>query len=548
MVTKFSIFILVVLLRLCSFGFVASREIHNFGINLNSSASGIEFPQHPSFNSVTASGNSDCSYGTSKKSATTHVIIQEENNSDEKEDEDLMVSENQPREAVKFHLRHRSAGQNIEAKDSIFESTTRDLGRIQTLHTRIVEKKNQNFISRQTKNSEKPTQSSSFEFSGKLMATLESGVSHGSGEYFMDVFVGTPPKHFSLILDTGSDLNWIQSVPCYDCFEQNGPHYDPKDSLSFKNISCHDPRCHLVSSPDPPQPCKSENQTCPYYYWYGDSSNTTGDFALETFTVNLTTPSGDSEIKKVENVMFGCGYWNRGLFHGAAGLLGLGRGPLSFSSQLQSLYGHSFSYCLVNRNSNSSVSSKLIFGEDKELLKHPNLNFTSLVGGKDNHLETFYYVQIKSVIVGGEVLNIPEVTWNLSTEGVGGTIIDSGTTLSYFAEPAYEIIKQAFVNKVKHYPILEDFPILKPCYNVSGVEKLELPSFGIVFGDGAVWNFPVENYFIKLEPEDIVCLAMLGTPHSAMSIIGNYQQQNFHMLYDTKRSRLGFAPTRCADA
>ncbi|XP_009622711.1 aspartyl protease family protein 2-like [Nicotiana tomentosiformis] len=548
MVTKFSIFILVVLLRLFSFGSVASREIHNSGINLNSSASGIEFPQHPSFNSVTASGNSDCSYGTSKKSTTTHVITQEENRSDEKEDEDLMVSKNQPREAVKFHLRHRSAGQNIEAKDSIFESTTRDLGRIQTLHTRIVEKKNQNSISRQTKNSEKPTQSSSFEFSGKLMATLESGVSHGSGEYFMDVFVGTPPKHFSLILDTGSDLNWIQSVPCYDCFEQNGPHYDPKDSISFKNISCHDPRCHLVSSPDPPQPCKSENQTCPYYYWYGDSSNTTGDFALETFTVNLTTPSGDSEIKKVENVMFGCGHWNRGLFHGAAGLLGLGRGPLSFSSQLQSLYGHSFSYCLVNRNSNSSVSSKLIFGEDKELLKHANLNFTSLVGGKENHLETFYYVQIKSVIAGGEVLNIPEETWNLSTEGVGGTIIDSGTTLSYFAEPAYEIIKQAFVNKVKHYPVLEDFPILKPCYNVSGVEKLELPSFGIVFGDGAIWNFPVENYFIKLEPEDIVCLAMLGTPHSAMSIIGNYQQQNFHILYDTKRSRLGFAPTRCADA
>ncbi|KAJ8564598.1 hypothetical protein K7X08_001058 [Anisodus acutangulus] len=380
------------------------------------------------------------------------------------------------------------------------------------------------------------------------MATLESGVSHGSGEYFMDVFIGTPPKHFFLILDTGSDLNWIQCVPCYDCFEQNGPYYDPKDSSSFRNISCHDPKCHLVSSPDPPQPCKSENQTCPYYYWYGDSSNTTGDFSLETFSVNLTMPSGNSEIKKVENVMFGCGHWNRGLFHGAAGLLGLGRGPLSFSSQLQSLYGHSFSYCLVNRNSDSSVSSKLIFGEDKELLQHPNLNFTSLVGGKENPAETFYYVQIKSVIVGDEVLKIPEETWNLSSQGVGGTIIDSGTTLSYFAEPAYEVIKDAFVNKVKGYPVIEDFPILRPCYNVSGVDNLELPSFGIVFGDGAIWNFPVENYFIKLEPEDIVCLAILGTPHSSMSIIGNYQQQNFHILYDTKRSRLGYAPTRCADA
>ncbi|XP_004243605.1 aspartyl protease family protein 2 [Solanum lycopersicum] len=548
MVTKFHFFNLLFLFLFSSGCAVASGGFYSFR-NMNSSVSGIVLPEHPSFNGVSSSANSDCNYGVSEKS-TTHSIAQELDGSEDVSD----VSNQQKEESVKFHLRHRS--EKIEAEDSVF----RDLSRIQTLHTRIVEKKNQNTNSRLAKSSEKheiasahapvaaaspPLESLSYELSGKLMATLESGVSLGSGEYFMDVFVGTPPKHFSLILDTGSDLNWLQCVPCYDCFEQNGPHYDPKDSTSFRNISCHEPRCQFVTSPDPPQPCKSVNQTCPYYYWYGDSSNTTGDFALETFTVNLTTPSG-SEFRKVEDVMFGCGHWNRGLFHGAAGLLGLGRGPLSFASQLQSLYGHSFSYCLVDRNSNSSVSSKLIFGEDKDLLKHPQLNFTSLVGGKDNPAETFYYVQIKSVIVGGEVLNIPKETWNLSPEGVGGTIIDSGTTLSYFAEPAYEIVKEAFVKKVKSYPIVQHFPILNPCYNVSGVKNVEFPSFGIVFGDGAVWNFPVENYFIKLEP-DIICLAILGTPRSALSIIGNYQQQNFHILYDTKRSRLGYAPTRCAD-
>ncbi|XP_009625562.1 aspartyl protease family protein 2-like [Nicotiana tomentosiformis] len=540
--TKFILFILLFIF-LFSSGFVACGGFYSFQ-KLNSSVSGIEFPNHPSFNAVSSSADSDCNYGVSQKS-TTHSI--------DGEDEEVSIFGNPKKEAVKFQLRHRSAGKKTEAKDSVFESRARDLSRIQTLHTRIVEKKNQNYNSRLAKNDKKhkpviaPAAASpeSYELSGKLMATLESGVSLGSGEYFMDVFVGTPPKHFSLILDTGSDLNWIQCVPCFDCFEQNGPHYNPKDSTSFRNISCHDPRCKFVTSPDPPQLCKSENQTCPYYYWYGDSSNTTGDFALETFTVNLTTMSG-SEFREVENVMFGCGHWNRGLFHGAAGLLGLGRGPLSFASQLQSLYGHSFSYCLVDRNSNSSVSSKLIFGEDKDVLKHPQLNFTSLVGGKE--VETFYYVQIKSVIVGGEVLNIPEETWNLSPEGLGGAIIDSGTTLSYFADPAYEIIKEAFVNKVKGYPVVQDFPILNPCYNVSGVKNMEFPSFGIVFGDGAVWNFPVENYFIKLEPEDIVCLAVLGTPQSALSIIGNYQQQNFHILYDTKRSRLGYAPTKCADS
>ncbi|KAK4724787.1 hypothetical protein R3W88_027566 [Solanum pinnatisectum] len=151
----------------------------------------------------------------------------------------------------------------------------------------------------------------------------------------MDVFVGTPPKHFSLILDTGSDLNWLQCVPCYDFFLNK-----------IAPIMILTTRASICYIPDPLQPCKCENQTFPYYRWYGDSSNTTDDFALETFIVNLTTPSG-SEFRKVEDMMFSCGHWNRGLFHGAAGLLGLGRGPLSFASQLQSLYGHSFSYCLL---------------------------------------------------------------------------------------------------------------------------------------------------------------------------------------------------------
>ncbi|RZC92058.1 hypothetical protein C5167_027947 [Papaver somniferum] len=511
-----------------------------------STLAGIEFPNHPSFST---GSSSDCD--------DFQIPIPESSNL------------NKP--LVKLPLRHRRsvAETQMGKKDSVIHSTIRDLSRIQTLHTRISEKKNQNRNSRlekkehhhhhhhhhhQQQEQEVLNSTAAAPNYQQLTATLESGVSLGSGEYFMDVYIGTPPKHYSLILDTGSDLNWIQCTPCHDCFEQNGPHYNPYESKSYRNISCHDPRCNLVSSPDPPQTCDSgsSNQTCPYYYWYGDNSNTTGDFSLETFTVNVTTPTGASEFKAAENVMFGCGHWNRGLFHGASGLLGLGRGPLSFSSQLQSVYGHTFSYCLVDRNSDLSVSSKLIFGEDPSLLSHPSLNYTTLVSATRNDKEassvdTFYYVEIKGIRVGDEVLEIPAGTWELSEQGAGGTIIDSGTTLSYFADPAYEMIRKAFVKQIKEYPLVKDFPVLAPCYNVSGVNRIELPEFAILFKDGAVWDFPVENYFIRLDPEEIVCLAILGTPRSSLSILGNYQQQNFHILYDTKKSRLGFAPMKCAD-
>lgn len=133
-------------------------------------------------------------------------------------------------------------------------------------------------------------------------------------------------------------------------------------------------------------------------------------------------------------------------------------------------------------------------------------------------------------------------------DGGGGTIIDSGTILSYFVEPAFEVIKQAFMKKIMNYPLVSDFPVLNPCYNVSGLDnsKLEMPSFKIEFSDGGEWNFPAQNNFIWIDQE-VVCLAMMPIKRSSFSIIGNYQQQNFHILYDTKKSRLGFAPRKCAD-
>ncbi|KAJ6792035.1 uncharacterized protein M6B38_338800 [Iris pallida] len=127
----------------------------------------------------------------------------------------------------------------------------------------------------------------------------------------MDVFIGTPPRHFSLILDTGSDLNWLQCAPCRDCFPQRGPLYDPNLSSTYRNLTCRDHSCALVSPPPPddddtsPSPCGRDDdhdRTCQYFYWYGDQSNTTGDLAAEAFTVNLT--AGNSHLQ-VDGVVFG---------------------------------------------------------------------------------------------------------------------------------------------------------------------------------------------------------------------------------------------------
>ncbi|XP_037467461.1 aspartic proteinase nepenthesin-2-like [Triticum dicoccoides] len=433
---------------------------------------------------------------------------------------------------LKLHMTHRSAAAGATGTGAFFlDSAEKDAVRIDTMHRRVALSG-----SGAAQRGSGPRRA----LSERVVATVESGVAVGSGEYLVDVYVGTPPRRFRMIMDTGSDLNWVQCAPCLDCFEQSGPVFDPAASTSYRNVTCGDARCGLVSPPETaaPRECRRpRTDPCPYYYWYGDQSNTTGDLALEAFTVNLTGAAG---TRRVDGVAFGCGHRNRGLFHGAAGLLGLGRGPLSFASQLRGVYGgHAFSYCLVEHG--SAAGSKVIFGHDDALLAHPRLNYTAFAPATGT--DTFYYLQLKSVLVGGEAVNIPS-----DTLAAGGTIIDSGTTLSYFPEPAYRAIRQAFIDRMSpSYPLIPGFPVLSPCYNVSGAGKIEVPELSLAFADGAAWEFPAENYFIRLEPEGIMCLAVLGTPRSGMSIIGNYQQQNFHVLYDLELNRLGFAPRRCAD-
>ncbi|CAM6129133.1 unnamed protein product [Calypogeia fissa] len=378
----------------------------------------------------------------------------------------------------------------------------------------------------------------------KFESTVKSGVPFGSGEYFMDFYVGTPPRHFSVIIDTGSDLTWVQCDPCELCYHQDGPVFQPNMSSTYQGLTCNAESCKSGGGyGDDPNRCQAttkEPGLCRYFYYYGDLSNTTGDFALET----VTFPVSKGDPLQIEQILFGCGHSNIGLFQGAGGLLGLGQGPISFVSQIGKLFGDKFSYCLVDRDDPSYIGSPLIFGED-EIYKvlQPRFQWTPFL--KNTPVDTFYYVNITAVSVGGERLKIPETAWQVDMDGYGGTIIDSGTTLSYFRQEAYDAIKQAFVDRIS-YPVVTTVPVLSLCYNVSGVQSTDFPSLSIIFKGDAVMDLPFKNYFIRPDPaENVYCLALLGMPQKSLNILGNFLSQNFHIVFDRGNVRLGFAPVDC---
>uniref|UniRef100_A0A0D3EJE7 Peptidase A1 domain-containing protein n=1 Tax=Oryza barthii TaxID=65489 RepID=A0A0D3EJE7_9ORYZ len=257
---------------------------------------------------------------------------------------------------------------------------------------------------------------------------------------------------------------------------------------------------------------------------YGDGSYTVGDFATETLTLGDSAP--------VSSVAIGCGHDNEGLFVGAAGLLALGGGPLSFPSQISAT---TFSYCLVDRDSPSS--STLQFGDaaDAEvtapLIRSPRTS-------------TFYYVGLSGLSVGGQILSIPPSAFAMDSTGAGGVIVDSGTAVTRLQSSAYAALRDAFVRGTQSLPRTSGVSLFDTCYDLSDRTSVEVPAVSLRFAGGGELRLPAKNYLIPVDGAGTYCLAFAPT-NAAVSIIGNVQQQGTRVSFDTAKSTVGFTSNKC---
>ncbi|GMH00410.1 hypothetical protein Nepgr_002249 [Nepenthes gracilis] len=356
-------------------------------------------------------------------------------------------------------------------------------------------------------------------------SSVVSGLAQGSGEYFTRIGVGTPPNYMYMVLDTGSDVVWTQCRPCRKCYAQTDPIFDPARSRSFVSIPCRSPVCLRLDQPG----CLAKGNRCAYEVSYGDGSLTMGEFATETMTFRGT---------RIPNVALGCGHDNEGLFIGAAGLLGLGRGKLSFPSQTGRRFGRKFSYCLVDRSASSKPSS-VVFGESAVSRMAV---FTPLLSNPK--LDTFYYVSLVGISVGGT--RVPGITgelFKIDGSGNGGVIVDSGTSVTRLTSPAYIALRNAFRAGASGLKTAEAFSLFDTCYDLSGKTEVRVPTVVMHF-DGADVSLLANNYMIAVDTSGRFCFAFAGTS-SGLSIFGNIQQQGFRVVFDMAGRRVGFAPKAC---
>ncbi|CAL5054647.1 unnamed protein product [Urochloa decumbens] len=341
------------------------------------------------------------------------------------------------------------------------------------------------------------------------------GTSLDTLEYVITVGIGSPDMIQTMLIDTGSDVSWVQCKPCSQCHSQADPLFDPSLSTTYSPISCMSETCAELGQEGSGSGCWRSQ--CQYIVSYGDGSSTTGTYGSDTLVLG-------SNI--VTNFQFGCNYVESGFSDQTAGLMGLGGGPQSLVSQTAGTLGSAFSYCLPPTPSSSGFLTLGAVPGGQGFVTTPML--------RSSPIPTFYGVRLEAIVVGGRQLFIPP--WVFSA----GMIMDSGTVITRLPRTAYSALSSAFRAAMRRYPPAPASSILDTCFDFSGQRIVMIPTVTLVFFGGAVVNLDANGIILDN------CLAFAGNSDDwSLGIIGNVQQRTFEVLYDVGGGAVGFRDGAC---
>ncbi|KAK9911436.1 hypothetical protein M0R45_035345 [Rubus argutus] len=334
----------------------------------------------------------------------------------------------------------------------------------------------------------------------------ESTIVSDKGEYLMKISIGTPPVEILGVADTASDLIWIQCMPCSSCYKQKAPLFDPKNSNTYKEVSCTSSQCQSASGTS----CSED--ICHYKRFYRDRSYSNGIISNETVTFNST--SLDRPVS-LPQIIIGCGHNNSGLFNeDGSGMIGLGRGSMSLISQMDSSIDGKFSYCLVPAFSKLNSSSKMSFGNNA-VVSGAMVVSTPLLSGD---LKSFYFLTLEAMSVGRKRLQYKQYT-----DAVG------------YRKGKYHMNKA-----IRSKPARDARRYLSLCYKTKSAIKA--PTITAHF-TGADVKLKVLNTFLRVSM-DVVCFAFRPITQGN-AVFGNMAQANLLIGYDLKQETLSFKPTDC---
>ncbi|KAL6618813.1 hypothetical protein ACP70R_033952 [Stipagrostis hirtigluma subsp. patula] len=375
---------------------------------------------------------------------------------------------------------------------------------------------------------------------------LTSGAYTGTGQYFVRFRVGTPAQPFVLVADTGSDLTWVK---CRGASSRHSPSsarvFRPAASKTWAPIACSSDTCTSYV-PFSLTNCSSPASACSYDYRYKDGSAARGVVGTDSATIELSGGRGGAEGKraKLQGVVLGCtASYDGQSFLSSDGVLSLGNSNISFASRAAARFGGRFSYCLVDHLAPRNATSYLTFGAgglDDAASSSASAPVAQTPLLLDRRMSPFYAVAVDAVHVAGEQLDIPSDVWDV--EKNGGAILDSGTSLTILATPAYKAVVAALSKQLAGLPRVSMDPF-EYCYNWTAGAP-EVPKLAVEFAGSARLEPPAKSYVIDAAP-GVKCIGVQEGAWPGVSVIGNILQQEHLWEFDLRDRWLRFKHTRC---
>ncbi|KAK9664181.1 hypothetical protein RND81_14G024000 [Saponaria officinalis] len=379
------------------------------------------------------------------------------------------------------------------------------------------------------------------------------------GEILVKLGVGTfqtPTSYtpYYLSMDTGSDQIWLQCEGCKTfpnrCFGMPYPKFYPNSrSSTYHQIPCgtHE-LCYTYVCKNGQCSHVCRDGYCSYHIGYSDNSEALGILAFERFVFGITSARSSVAF----NLLFGCNTYYQGTSFntGEIGILGIGWGPRSFITQIKNYVDDTFSYCFPHYDNTAlGAQGYLKIGVDDE--SYDGYNSISLFEfGNDGH----YYLKMHGISVGGHRLSLDPSIFSRRSSG-GGTVIDSGATITSLVPAAYKQLKKHIVLYLikstgsfrRTAPGENEYP-LDLCYKRlrQRVDLDELPAIVFHFEGADLFLRPKNVYVLTDNPRNGFCLAMLPRRENRTSI-GAYQQSNFKFVFDRRRRMLHFKEQNCND-
>ncbi|RWR92263.1 aspartic proteinase-like protein 2 [Cinnamomum micranthum f. kanehirae] len=365
------------------------------------------------------------------------------------------------------------------------------------------------------------------------------------GLYFTRVKLGTPPKEFYVQIDTGSDILWVACSPCDGCPRSSGlpirlNSFSLQGSPTASRVTCSDEICTSAAQTGQAG-CSSQspNSQCNYKFEYGDGSGTSGYYVSDTLSFD-TVVGDDSTVNSSTSIVFGCSNTQTGELtkpeRAVDGIFGFGQHDLSVISQLSSrgVAPKVFSHCLKGSDNGGGI---LVLGKIIE----PGIVYTPLVQSQPH-----YNLNLQSIAVNGKILSIdPSV---FATTSNRGTIVDSGTTLAYLAEEAYDpfinAINAAVLQSARDYPSKGN-----RCYLISNSVDEIFPSVTLNFQGGASMILKPEDYLLQHGSADgaaIWCIGWQKIQGQGITILGDLVLKDKIFVYDLAHHRIGWVNYDCS--